>query len=58
MNQTPIDKIIYMLGDLSTSEIVGLMHEEKAYKKTPSNQIIPYTFSKYLKFCKYDKLKK
>jgi putative zinc finger/helix-turn-helix YgiT family protein len=44
-----IDKIISMLGDLSTSEIVGLMHKEKAYKKTPSNQIIPYTFSKDLK---------
>jgi len=44
-----IDKVISMLGDLSTSEIVGLMHEEKAYKKTPSNQIIPYTFSKDLK---------
>jgi len=44
-----IDKIISMLGDLSTSEIVGLMHEEKAYKNTPSNQIIPYTFSKDLK---------
>lgn len=43
-----IDRIISLLGDLSTSEIVDLMHEEKAYKKTLSNQIIPYTFSKDL----------
>ncbi|MBM4236252.1 MAG: DUF4065 domain-containing protein [Firmicutes bacterium] len=44
-----IDISISTLGDLITAEIVSLMHEERAYQETPSNQLIPYTFSKDLK---------
>lgn len=43
-----IDEIIKQLGTLNTDEIVNRMHDEEAYKQTPSYSIISYSFANQL----------
>ena len=43
-----IDEIVSKLGMLNTEEIVNRMHEEEAYKKSPANCIIKYSFADML----------
>jgi hypothetical protein len=45
---TSIDTIVSNLGNLTTAQIVDKMHEEDAYKYTPSNCVISYSFAKNL----------
>ena len=41
-----IDKVIDKFKGISSHEISNYMHEEKAYKETNDNEIIPFTFAK------------
>ncbi|MGJ9459631.1 Panacea domain-containing protein [Oceanobacillus sp. CF4.6] len=43
-----LDDVISLVGNLSTDEIIHKMHEEEAYKSTPSNSPILYSFAKDL----------
>lgn len=43
-----IDKIIEKFYSFDTNEIVYYMHKEKAYTDTIQNQIIDYSFAKYI----------
>ncbi|EGW38794.1 Panacea domain-containing protein [Desulfosporosinus sp. OT] len=43
-----IDKVISEFGNLSTDEIVDKMHNEDAYKYTPSYKLISYSFADQL----------
>jgi len=43
-----LNDVIRQVGNLNTEEIVHKMHEEKAYRCTDSNCIIPYSFAKEL----------
>ncbi|WP_366923869.1 DUF4065 domain-containing protein [Metallumcola ferriviriculae] len=40
-----IDKIINEFGELTTPQIVKKMHDEEAYKNTPKNCVIHYSFA-------------
>lgn len=42
------DTIVRALGDLSTNQIIEIMHEEEAYKDVPKNQLIQYTYAEQL----------
>ena len=41
-----IDEVLDKFKDYSSHEISDYMHEEKAYKETKDNEIIPFTFAK------------
>lgn len=43
-----LDDVISAVGHLQTDEIVRKMHDEEAYKQTPSNRPILYSFAKDL----------
>lgn len=43
-----LDYIIAKFGNLNTDQIVDRMHDEKAYKCTDSNCIIPFSFAEQL----------
>lgn len=42
------DIIISKFKNFSTKDIVNYMHREKAYKETKPNDIIDYSFAKYI----------
>jgi putative zinc finger/helix-turn-helix YgiT family protein len=43
-----IDRVIDVLGDLNTEEIVAKMHQEVAYKRTNINFPIPFSYAEYI----------
>lgn len=44
-----LDKVIKKFKNYTSKEIVEYMHQETAYTKTVSGEVIPYSFSKELK---------
>ena len=43
-----LDTIISISGNLNTPEIVRRMHNEVAYKSTPTNGVLSFEFAKHL----------
>ena len=44
-----LDVVINKFRDFKASEIVGYMHEERAYKETSNGEIIPFSIAKAIR---------
>lgn len=53
-----VDEVLKKFENYTTKNIVEYMHEEKAYKDTKYNEIIDYSYSKFIKIWRKTHFKK